>query len=59
MTNTRNHGGTRTGAGKKPKPQGEAKIWFALGIPEKDITAYGGLELLKADCIKMVETKLK
>jgi hypothetical protein len=49
MTNTRNHGGKRTGAGTKTKPQGEAKQWFTLGIPEKDIKAYGGLKKLKTD----------
>ncbi len=59
MTNTRNHGGTRTGAGPKTKPPGEAKIWFMLGIPEKDIKSYGGLQRLKEDFKKWFYDKLK
>jgi len=58
LSNWQTRRGAKAGAPRKPgagankKPQGEAKIWFMLGIPEKDITAYGGLKKLKVDFIK-------
>ncbi len=45
--------------GSIPRPVSELMQFVVLGIKAKDITAYGGLQLLKADCIKMVNNKLK
>ncbi len=60
MTNTRNHGGTRAGAKRPPyKDRTRLKKIVAIGIPEKDITAYGGLQKLKEDFKKWFYDKLK